>query len=458
MAQQENKSCRTKYPPGPGGLPVLGKLHEARRDPLSFTLSLMCTYGDIIYFRLGMYRGYLLNRPDLFHHVLYRNYQNYNKDNYNYKKLRTVLGNGLITSGGDNWSYYRNLFNPFFSQKKISDFSAVTKDATTQMLSRWGSFIGGKKSIELASELAQLTLKITAKSFFRIDDRYFASDFRDSFKILNTETAHRFKTLIDIPTWIPTRRNRRFLKARNNLNSLIFHFLKQKHDQEKYESNMLEALFNDEYTNNSQSARIKNIRDHMLTFLLAGHETTASLLTWTCYLLARHPHVLQKFRMELFNVFGSGELDLRDISSLVYCRNVLKESLRLYPPVWIISRRALQDDILDGYRIPAGSTVTLCSYALHRHPDYWEQPESFNPDRFSDSGNKKSTYAYFPFGGGPRSCIGSHFALIESTIILAMIVRRFDMHLVPDHPVEPEALITLQPRYGLKMYLTNTEE
>ncbi len=186
--------------------------------------------------------------------------------------------------------------------------------------------------------------------------------------------------------------------------------------------------------------------------MLAGHETTANQLAWTCYFLSQHPEVVQKLRTELNKVIGERIPTVQDLSKLVYTRNVLQESMRLYPPVWIISRRTIDDDEINGYAIPAGTTVTLCSYTLHRHPDFWENPEAFNPERFS-SERSENQEAYFPFGGGPRSCIGGHFAMMEAQLILAMIVQRYDLELVPGHPVEPEPLVTLRPRYGLKMLL-----
>jgi cytochrome P450 len=433
-------------------------IRQARKDPLGLARRLTGKYGDIVHYRIGQFSGYLLNHPDHFHHVLSRNHRNYNKENYNYKKLKTVLGEGLITAGEDEWAYYRNLFQPFFRHSNLMKYSGNTVRSTEKMLCRWQMLAETNNPVELSEEMANLTLKIITASFFNLNSELFAAECRAAFKALNSELAHRFKVSLNLPVWVPTARNRKFLKSRNILFSMVLRFIVQRQNNDNKYNDLLDTLLAERSKAEKRPPHTETIRDHILTFLLAGHETTAGLLTWTCYLLAQNPRVIQKLRSELFRTLGNRLPDFSNCSGLNYCTNVLQESLRLYPPVWIISRRAVHDDTLADYRIPAGSTVTLCSYLLHRHPDYWEDPDKFNPDRFAESRKHQiPASAFYPFGGGPRSCIGSQFALMEARVILAMIISKFDLHLVPGHPVETEPLITLQPRYGLKLHLTPAE-
>jgi cytochrome P450 len=194
-----------------------------------------------------------------------------------------------------------------------------------------------------------------------------------------------------------------------------------------------------------------------MTLLLAGHETTATALTWTWYLLSKHPDAACKLRVELDEVLGRRVPTVEDLPALEFTRRVIQESMRLYPPVWIISRTAIEEDEIGGYPIPAGSVVLVSQYAMHRHPDFWENPERFDPDRFLPERSRgRHPYAYFPFGGGPRLCIGADLAMLETQLILVTLAQRFQLELLPGHPVEPEPLITLRPRYGMKMMLSRT--
>jgi cytochrome P450 len=214
---------------------------------------------------------------------------------------------------------------------------------------------------------------------------------------------------------------------------------------------LLEMLISARDEDTGQSLTDKEIRDEVMTLILAGHETTANLLSWTCYLLSRHPEIEQRMRSEILQESGKNAVGKGEISQLQFTRNVLQEVLRLYPPVWIISRKAIEEDSIGGYRIPAGAIVTLSSYALHRHPVFWEHPEEFIPGRFSNVKGKLKSDAYFPFGGGPRSCIGSHFAMTEALQAISMIYARFHLRIAGEIEVKPEPLVTLRPRDGLRM-------
>ncbi len=267
----------------------------------------------------------------------------------------------------------------------------------------------------------------------------------EAFTTLNRDVSYRFQNVFVAPLWIPTNRNRKFKAALSRLDRIVYDIIEEKRNSDGSGDDLLSMLLK---AGNGMSTG--QVRDEVMTLMLAGHETTANLLTWTCYLLSQHPAVLQKLRKELDEEVKDPEPKAKNFSSLHYLKSILQESLRLFPPVWIISRKAVEDDEIGGYKIPAGSTVTLSSYTMHRHPEFWQQPEVFNPERFSRE-EKADQSAYFPFGGGPRSCLGAHFAMMEAQIIVAMIFRRFSLKLWPGHKVEPEPLVTLRPRFGMKM-------
>lgn len=454
QSRRSDAKAKPKCPPGPAGIPLLGSLLEARRDPLCFALNVTRTYGDITYFRIGIYTGYLLNHPDYFRHVLRLNHRNYSKKNYHFEKLKPVLGEGLITSDGDHWLHERRLIQPVFHPQRIGRFGSTITKAANEMLGQWEAVAGGGQPIDVSTEMMGLTLKIVAEALFSTDISAATDVVEKAFTTLNQDTSYRFKTVFVPPLWVPTPRNRAFKKARAKLNQVVYGIIDQRRHGRGSQDDLLDMLVVAQDEQSGQGMTDRQLRDEIMTLMLAGHETTANLLTWTFYLLSQHPGVADKLRFELKEVLGERIPTVDDLSALNYTKNVLQESLRLYPPVWIISRRAIDDDEIGGYSIPAGTTVTLCSYTLHRHTDFWENPEEFNPQRFShERSEARHPDAYFPFGGGPRSCIGSHFAMMEAQLILAMIARRYRFQLAPGHRVEPEPLVTLRPRYGLKMML-----
>ncbi|MDR8394302.1 cytochrome P450 [Aliifodinibius sp. S!AR15-10] len=448
-----NKKAAGRRPPGPDGLPLFGSLLQARRKPLHFAQNLIQKYGDIVHFKIGFFTGYLLNHPEYVKQVLSLNHQNYNKQNYNYQKLKPVLGEGLITGDGETWAMHRRLIQPIFHRSRLASFGEITTKTTKQMLEEWALRVNSGQPVDIAADMMRLTLEVVTESLFSADIRSSIDLVRNAFTTLNEDIAYRFRTAFVPPLWVPTRRNRAFIKARDELDQLVFDIVERRRENGESKDDLLERLLEaGEGLPVEHELTDRQIRDEVITLLLAGHETTANLLTWTLHLLSQHPGVAQKLRDELAKVLQGREPSVDDLSELQYMEMVLKESVRLYPPVWIISRKAIDNDMIDGYTIPAGSTVTLCIYTLHRHPEFWDDPEAFIPERFSgEQSQNRDKYAYLPFGGGPRSCIGKYFALMEAQLVLAMICRQYHLKPVDNHVVEPEPLVTLRPLNGLKM-------
>lgn len=444
------KKKRPERAKGPKGFPFIGDLMRAKRDPLQFVMDLTRNYGDVAHYRIGIYTGYLLNHPDHFKRVLQDNYHNYSKQNYNYKMIKPLLGEGLITADHAKWSKQRKLIQPIFHGKRIAGFGGIITGIAHQMLKDWETKASHDLTVPISSAMMELTLRVITQSLFSTDIRSSGKDLRRAFTTINEDISDRFKTVFVLPFWVPTRRNLRFKKALKELDDLVYHIIEERRKVKSQYNDLLDMLLTARERSDGYNITNRQVRDEVMTLLLAGHETTANLLTWTCYLLSRHPQVMEKVCLEFDDVLQGRDPTVEDLPALKYMKMVLQESLRMYPPVWIISRKAVQNDEIGGYEIPAGSTVTLCSYAIHRHPEFWEDPEKFRPERFSGD---QSSPAYFPFGFGPRSCIGGHFAMMEAKLILSMIFRRYHLELVNESPVKPDPLITLRPSSELNMKL-----
>jgi cytochrome P450 len=256
------------------------------------------------------------------------------------------------------------------------------------------------------------------------------------------------EALVRVPPFVPTPANLRFKRAMKTIDDVVYRLIRERRAAENKGDDLLGMLM--ESTDDGTAMDDQQLRDEVITMVLAGHETTANLLSWTFRLLSQHPDVARRAREEALRVLGDREPALSDVKSLEYTRRVLDEALRLYPPAWMFERQAIEDDVLGGYPIAKGSIVGFCPYVMHRHPAHWENPEGFDPDRFSpERSQKRPRYAYLPFGGGPRTCIGNHFAMMEAQIILAMVLREHRIELDPSHPVVLDPVITLRPKHGI---------
>lgn len=438
-------------PIAPQGWPLLGSMVEARRDPLAFTLRLAREFGAVARFHLGPYKGYLVSHPEGVRHVLQANHGNYDKRNYDYDMLRPFLGEGLLTSDGAEWLRERRLIQPAFHSDNLSGFVASMNTSIQRMLDSWQLKARANEAFDVASEMNRLALEIVSKGLLGSGLGPRKERVLEAFGVLNHEVARRFQSLVILPLWMPTPSNLAVRRAKAEIDDVVMGFLSEA-EQSSSEGALLRMLLEAHSAPSGSGVRIGKIRDEMVTLILAGHETTAALLSWTWYLLAQHSEAAKRVRAEARDVLAGRDPQAADLRKLVFTESVLKEALRLYPPVWIISRRAKQADHIQGYRIPADSVVALSPYATHRDQFYWDEPESFNPQRFMRArGKEQHPFAYFPFGGGPRLCIGGDFAMMEAKMVVASVVQRYRLELVGDEPVQPKALITLRPQGGLKM-------
>lgn len=452
-------SATRNVPPGPPRHPIFGNLREIRRDSLGFLLSAAREYGDIVSFHFMFFPGLLINHPDYIQHVLQDNHRAYSKQTFDYAVLKPVLGEGLLTSDGDFWLRQRRLIQPAFHRQRIAAFGEQMVQDTQEMLRRWEPISRNGQAVDVAEEMMRLTLTIVGRALFSVELSAQASTIGPAFTILNAEIAQLLRSFLPTPIKF---RLPRFQRALGDLNRTVQSIIDQRRERlarsGEAGGDLLAMLIQARDEQTSEQMTDQQLRDEVVTLLLAGHETTANALTWTWYLLSQHPQVEERLRRELVSVLDGQPPNLDDLPRLSYTRMVVQEALRLYPPAWIISRKAEQEDEIGGYAIPKGTAVSLSAFTMHRHPGFWEAPEIFDPERFTaQRSENRPPYAYFPFGGGPRLCIGRDFALQEAMLILATVAQRYRLELAPAHPVEPEPLVTLRPKYGMKMLLRNLE-
>ncbi len=459
---------------GPAPTPLLGHLPGMWRDPLGLLTEGVRRHRDWADFTFGPYKFMLLNHPDHIRHVLLDNTGNYRKSP-SYQVLRLILGEGLITSEGAVWRRQRKLAQPAFHHKALLGFAATMIAETAEHLDAWSALPAGTQ-LDAHDEMMGLTLRIIGGTLFgtRIDEG------AESIGAALTEVIrfvhHRSLSLWRWPLAVPTPANLRFRRARATLDRLVYRIITERRAAAARAApappsgggpaaqgsecggetggDLLGLYMAARDEDGGPGMTDAQLRDEVMTLVLAGHETTTVVLSWTFDLLSRHPAAERLLRQEVRAVLGGRPPTLEDLELLPYTGWVLSESMRLYPPAWILDRQAIADDMIGGLPVRRGTIVGISPYTLHRHPAFWDNPEGFDPERFSPQRSKhRPRYAYLPFGAGPRTCIGNSFALLEAKIILAMVVQRYRLELVPGHRSEPEPSVTLRPRRGVPVTL-----
>jgi cytochrome P450 len=446
--------ARRRVPPGPRGLIQVNSARWLQRDPLGFLQTLAHDYGDVVRFRFYLYPIHFINHPDVVKRVLQDHHRNYNKDVIDYRLLRRLGGNGLLVNDGTSWLRQRRLIQPAFHRQRIEAFGTLMTNATLSMLETWEQPARDGEVLDVAEEMMRLTLRIVAQALFSSDINAAIEPFGQAFRLLNGAFIQLFYQPWRFLPGLPSSPWRRLQAARRTLNTVVAQLIAQRRQQSVDKGDLLSMLLLGQDEETAQGMDDRQISAEVLTLLLAGHETTALALTWTCYLLDAHPEVEQRLHECLTAELGGRVPTVDDLPHLPYLGMVLAEALRLYPPAWSFLRNAVAADTLGGYHIPKRGMVMISPYTLHRHPAFWEQPEVFDPERFTpERSASRPRFAYLPFGGGPRQCIGNTFALTEAQLVLAIVAQRYRLRVVPDHPIEAEPLITLRLRHGLRVRL-----
>jgi len=434
---------------GPRGLPLIGNTIGIQRDPLGVFLEGARQCGPVVHYRFVVWHVYTVNHPDGAKRILQDNNRNYNKDVFDYSLLKGLLGNGLLTSDGESWLRQRRLMQPAFHRQRIAGFAALMTDETETMLAGWEGLRKNGDLLDVSAAMMRLTLRIVCRALFSTDIEREEDIIGAAFTEVNRRITN-YSYFPFPPLFVPTPGNRKIVASSRALRQIVDGIVSRRRQDSIDHDDLLSMLLHAQDADTGERMSDQQVSDEVITLLLAGHETTSNALSWTRYLLAQHPEAEAKLHDELDSVLGGRLPTMDDLERLPYNRMVIEEALRLYPPAWVVSRNAIAEDEICGYRVPAHAYVLLLPYTVHRHPDFWEHPDTFDPERFTPERSAvRPRYAYFPFGGGPRQCIGNTFAMTEAQLILATIAQRYRLSLAPDHEVGTEPLITLRPRNGI---------
>ena len=435
-----------------GRMPLLRFLRTLRDSSVA-------TYGEElfeepIFERRVLWQRYLIvNVPQGIERVLLDNAGNYVKSRVARRLVEPGIGRGLLTSEGEAWRRQRRIMAPYFDHRSLMSYAPVMTDAATAVLARWDGFPDGAP-LDISVEMMRLTLRIIARTMFSADADDVGPIVEEAVGRYQVEVRPGLFDLLNLPDWVPRPGTRNWFHIFDRLDQVIERMMRRERGAGGERKDLLARLLEARDAETGHGMAPREVRDQVVTIFMAGHETTALALTWTWYLLSQHPAEEAKFHAELDRVLGGREPRFEDLAELRYTRMVLEESMRLYPPAHTMSREALADDEIEGHRVAKGSVVSIVPWVIHRHRLLWDRPDVFDPERFApDRGATRPRFAYIPFGGGPRICIGAGFAMTEALIILAMLGQRYRLRLAPGAAVEPVGLITLRPRHGLPMML-----
>lgn len=442
--------------PGPDGL-GFKRMVEMRRDPLVMLSRLVREHGDLFRMRMAGALVYVVRDPELVKDVLQTRNKSFDKGTRGYNVMRRFLGEGLLTAEGESWLRNRRIAQPLFHKRRIAGFASIMSDQTTASLNAWEQRSErGDDVLDVDAEMMALTMRIVVGTLFGNDLGVPVDLVARSMDAFQHYTVYASMSLLGQLPQLPTRKQRELNASAAEIDALIYRFIEERRSGRHTGTgdDLLSMLMDARDEETGAAMDDKQLRDETLTMFLAGHETTANSLIWTLSLLSSHPEVRRRLEAEVDSVLEGRVPASADVRALPYTEKVIKESMRLFPPAWTVARRSVEDTEIGGYPVPRGSFVILSPYLMHRHPELWENPLGFDPDRWDTEAVKNlPRFAYFPFGGGPRLCIGKPFAMMEAVLILAMITQRYRLDREPGYPLEPEALITLRPKNGLKMRL-----
>lgn len=434
--------------PGPKGRLILGSLKDVQRDPLGFFLESAKRYGGLVRFRMAYKPLFLVSRPEYIRHVLQDNLKNYAKG-VSYESLRSVMGNGLLVAEGDLWRRQRKLMNPLFTRQRFVEKLDVVTACVDRAIAGWKD----GATVDLVPEMMRLAFDVVGRTLMGAD---IADEMREIERVLEDVIGYvyrRMQSPVKLPEKLPTPANLKQRKLMKVLHGVVERTIARRRAAADAGKDVLGLLMSARDDETVEGMSDRQLRDEVLTLLLAGHETTGAALCWTLHLLSKNPDAERRLVDEAAAVLGGRAPAMDDFMKLAYAHRVVQESMRLYPPAWAFTRAALKADTIDGYAVPKGAIVVVSTWVNHRLPEFWDEPEKFDPDRFlPERSASRPTYAYFPFGGGPHSCIGMHLSMLEVLLGTVLISRRWRME--PTGPeVHPEPRISLLPRPAMRMVL-----
>jgi cytochrome P450 len=435
-------------PAGPKGRLLSGNLAELRHDWLGALTRYAREYGDFVPLRAGPRRLVLLAHPDLIEAVLVTHNRSFIKSPI--LRRSRLLGRGLLSSDGEHWRRQRRLIQPAFHRQRIAAYGETMVAAAEQMLDQWRD--GERRDVH--AEMMQVTLEIVGSTLFGAHVGGEAAEISTAISVTQQRFNQRLNSTFSLLTdLLPTPGNLAFKRAVERLDRVIYDIIERRRASGEDQGDLLSMLL-DAQDEDGSGMTDKQVRDEVMTLFIAGHETTAIALSWTWYLLSRHPRVRERLEAELAEQLGGRPPTVEDLPRLPYAELVVTEALRLYPPAWSQSRETFEPCVIGGYPVAKGTILVLSQWVVHRDPRFFERPDAFEPERWEDGLAKRlPRFAYFPFGGGPRQCIGNSFALMEAHLLLATIAQRFRLEVPPDHEVVPGPAATLRPKGGVPVTL-----
>lgn len=439
--------------PGPRGHWLLGSLPRLRSDMLGFFEECFREHGDAAYFRVTRRRSMLLSHPEDIERVLVTENRQFIK-NYALLFLRPLLGKGLLLNEGQSWLRQRRLIQPAFSKQRVEGYGPEMAECTARMLDGWHD----GQTLDIVAALMHVTMSIAGRTLLgsQIEGRF--QEIAACLDAVMRDFLARFGAALPLPVWLPTPRNLRLKHTIARLDAILLALIQERRAAGAAGEDFLSLLLRARDEEDGRGIDDRQIRDEVMTMFLAGHETTAGALSWIMYLLARHPDAQERLAEEARTVLAGRLPTPADIPRLAYCEQVVREGLRLYPPAYVIGRRPLHDMMIGKHFIPAGTNVLMSQWVVHRDERWFERPLEFDPLRWEGNlAARLPKYAYFPFGGGPRVCIGNSFALFEAPLILAMIAERFRFDLVSNEPVAALPAVTLRPARAIVLRVSSRD-
>jgi cytochrome P450 len=448
----KNMASKNTLPPGPKGLPIVGNASQFQRDPLGFIREMEQTYGRMATIHIGKVPFVLCFRPEHVRYFLTERQRNFTKINRNGAgNLRFLLGDGLLSSEGDSHRQQRRLVQPAFHRSRIENYAETMVRLTEEMLGEWQA----GQEVNIAYEMQQLTLRIIMNALFNVDSREQAARLGAAFNQIINNGGRAMGRRNRLRVNLPFTRYHKVLEAKQTLDTFVYDLIAQRRKEGRDTGDVLSMLLEAQDEGNSMTD--KQVHDQVLTFVAAGHETAQNTLSFTFYLLWHHPEVHKKLLAELRNVLNGRTPIVQDLPSLPYLEWTINEAWRVYPPAWTQGRMASEAFDLDGYHFPAGTIVVFSQWVLHHLPEIWGDPDTFRPERWDPAiAGKLSQFAYFPFGGGSRICIGMPFAQMETKLLLATILQRYSPRLKPGFALELQPRVTIRPKHGMPVILDTT--
>ena len=438
-------------PPGPVGEFFIGSAREALENPLAFNLKYWKKYGDYLRFQAlpGM-TWYMFSAAPAVEHILQTHQQRYQKPARFKDAFGLLGGQGLLTADGDYWLQQRRLIQPAFHRERLAELGTLMTESIDEQVVEWQKR-DEETVIDIFEEMMTLTLKVVGRTLFSAELSGDAETFRDALDKASAHIADKVSEVVPIPSWVPTSKNREFSRNKAILDGIVYRIIRSRKAAENKHGDLLDMLIDIRGDDKTNSLSDLQLRDEVITLLISGHETLAISLTWCLYLLAHNPGKLSILLDELKSVLDGRSATMADLHRLPYNKMVYQEALRLYPPIWGQPREAIEDDDVQGYAVPKGSVVSVCQFITHRHPNYWNKPQEFSAQRFTpECEAQRPKFAYYPFGGGGRTCIANNMAMIEGQLALATLLQHFKFELASSQHIEPDPKCTLRPKYPIK--------